>query len=308
MFRFVMPDSMMPAEERRDHLIKQMDEFLNLDALKCVMQLLHTDFENLKTDYDLRTRGAGKVVEAQVLDPVKEIEKVRSELYPLFDELGFFHINKPRSDRYSRVLVLGGTHSSCFTRTECGACFRDSSTLSVDGLSCYRPINPRERKSSRFRSSADTEFGVLSDAFADTFELKREVFEEDFISDRNLNSISNIRKYVDENDGSIYRIYAAPSREPELRRADTGDTLKFYYDNAGVSSGESILAVTNNIYCNRQLLQLAHFIIEEGIDVDLDVIGCDPDEIVATPQSYTIILYIQEIIGILDWINRFKKA
>ena len=300
-FRFIMPDKKLPAEERKQQLIEQMDEFLELEPLKEVMELLHTDLDNFKRDYDGRSKAGGKVVEMQVMNPVEEIEKLREKLYPLLVELGFFHINKPRFESNSRIIVLGGSFNACFKRTRCVAQWKDSSTISVDGLSCYRPINPKERRNSEFTSSAETEFGVLAEAFASTFDLTKDDFEEDFVSDRNLNSVSCIRKY-----GSSYRIYAAPSGAPELRRADTGDTLKFYKENAGISSDDSILAVTNNIFCNRQLLQLAHFIIEEGLAVDIDVIGYDSGDSIATAESYTPILYVQEIISILDWIDRFK--
>ena len=39
------------------------------------------------------------------------------------------------------------------------------------------------------------------------------------------------------------RILAAPSSEPELRRADTGDTLSFYLQHTDLQPGERLLAV-----------------------------------------------------------------
>ena len=45
-------------------------------------------------------------------------------------------------------------------------------------------------------------------------------------------------------------------------RADTADSLGFYVENAGVLPGESLLAVTSNRYCNRQFLQLAHYMVQ----------------------------------------------
>ena len=305
MLRFIMPDHTLSAAAREQHLKEQMDEFLRSDALAEIFDLLKTDRTRIGKDYNGRAGGNGRVLETQVLKPAVELEPFREQLYPLFDRLGLFRINKPLSEKHSRILVLGGAFDVCFTRTYAAAQLRDSATRSVDGLSCYRPINPKERASSAFASSRDTEFGVMSDAFAEVFGLAQSDCKDTFIGDRNLNRVSCVREFSVQPCNCRYRVYAAPSSQPELRRADTADTLKFYGENADVSFGESLLAVTNNRYCNRQFLQLAHYVIEHGLAVDLDVVGCIPDERIATIEDYDPFQFLQDLIGILDWIGRF---
>ena len=45
--------------------------------------------------------------------------------------------------------------------------------------------------------------------------------------------------------------------------------------------------------------------IKNDLAVDLDVVGCIPDEQVATMQTYDPFQYLQDLIGILDWIEKF---
>ena len=290
---------------REAHLKEQMNDFLRSDALAEVFDLLKTDRTRIGEDYNGRTGANGRIRETQVMKPAKELEPLRGQLYPLLDNLGFFRINKPLSEKHSRIMVLAGAFDCCFTRTQSAAEWKDPTTVSIDGLSCYRPIHPKERASSAFASSRDTEFGVLSDAFSAEFGLSGSDFQDTFIGDRNLNRISCIREFECQPGGCRYRVYAAPSSNPELRRADTADALRFYMENADVTSGEALLAVTNNRHCNRQFLQLAHYVVKNDLAVDLDVVGCTPDERVVPEQRYDAFQHLQDLIGILDWIERF---
>ena len=106
----------------------------------------------------------------------------------------------------------------------------------------------------------------------------------------------------------MIHVFAAPSSEPSIRRADTGDTLKFYMENAGIQDGESLLAITSNRYCNRQFLQLAYQIIKENRRVGLDVIGNYSDEELGVLKGYDPYQYIQDVISIIDWIKRFRSV
>ncbi|HAM14283.1 MAG TPA: hypothetical protein DCP91_00155 [Eggerthellaceae bacterium] len=300
-----MPDHTMPAATRERLLKEQAEAFLRSDALAEVFDLLNTDRDRIGRDYNGRMGSGGRVLETQVIEPMEALEPFREKLYPLLDELGFLRINKPLAERHSRVLVLAGALNACFANAIAAAEWKDPSTVSVDGLSCYRPVNPKERASSTFTSPSDTEFGVTADAFSHVFGLAEGGFRDVFTSDRNLNGISCIREFATRSDSCLYRVFAAPSSEPGLRRADTADSLEFYVENADVSPGESLLAVTSNRYCNRQFLQLAHYVVKNDLPVNLDVVGCFPDERVTSVEKYDPFQYLQDLIGILDWIGRF---
>lgn len=308
MFRFIMPDRSIPAGERLSLLKQQMEDFLGQEALAELFSLLHTSHDRIAKDYNGRKRDGGRVLETQVMEPLQELSSLRQSLYPLFAKLGFFHINAPVKKSHSRLLILGGAVNVCFTRAHYASQWIDPSTLSVDGLSCYRPVNPKEREGSSFSSASETEFGVLTDAFSSAFELPEGGFSDSFEGDRNLNRISCIREYAERKRGCAFRVFAAPSTEPAVRRADTGDTFLFYLSETGLQTpdpSESLLAITSNRYCNRQFLQLAFCLLNEKLPLDLDVIGCIPDSQIVTAETYDPFQYLQDLIGILDWIARF---
>ena len=144
-----------------------------------------------------------------------------------------------------------------------------------------------------------------------------------FHGDRNLNSISCVRVFSGRNpperhdlptaagsvgarpNGRQYRVFAAPSSQPELRRADTGDSFLFYLQQTELCPSDSLLLLTNNRYCNRQFLQLAFLMMKQACPIRFDIIGCTPDDRVISRERYDPFQFLQDLIGVLDWIERF---
>ncbi len=305
MFRFTMPDPSLPLPAILESLRGQFDEFLRSEALQALFALLHTDAGRLGRDYNGRAAANGAVRETMELSPSEALEKHRAELYPLFASLGFLDINRPIRGEHSHILILGGSLDACYDRTCCAARFADPETHCIDGLACYRPIHPGERAAASFPSECETEFGAMADSISAVFGQDWTDASEIFAGDRNLNRVSCIRSR--KSGRRTYRVFAAPSTQPDLRRADTGDSLLFYLDHTPLTPGDSLLAVTNNRYCNRQFLQLAYQLLRTGRPVRLDIIGCIPDERITPPERYDPFQYLQDLIGILDWIDRFQR-
>lgn len=305
MFRFIMPDPSLPFPVILESLRTQFDAFLRSEPLRELFSVLGTDSGRLRQDYNGRTAASGAVRETMELSPSKALEDRRAELYPLFSELGFIGINRPIRSGHSHILVLGGSLDACHDRSLCAARFAGEETETIDGLACYRPVSPGERASSSFRSGCETEFGAMADSFSAVFGLAGEEVSEAFAGDRNLNRISCVR--TTRSDSRTYRVFAAPSKQPELRRADTGDSLLFYLEHTPLTPEDSLLAVTNNRYCNRQFLQLVWQFLRAGQPVRFDIIGCFPDERLTSPERYDPFQYLQDLIGILDWIERFDQ-
>lgn len=301
-----MPEPSLPISAQIRMLHRQFEEFLHSEALESLLSLLKVDAHSLGSVYNGRQLENGRVCESQELAPLQELEEKREELYPLFRELGFLGINRPLHQEYSHILVLGGSLNVCQLRTRYAAGLVGSSTRFVDGLTAFRPINPIECSAASFSSPCDTEYGGMSDIFTRVFDLSVE--NEVFCGDRNLNRISSIRTFCSPQGRPRYRVYAAPSSEPEIRRADTGDTLSFYLSQETLTQSDSILAITSNQYCNRQFVQLAFQLMKKKQPVFLDVVGCTPDEQVVTSEEYAPFQYLQTLIGILDWINRFDEC
>lgn len=307
MIRFTMPDPKLSEKKRMLFLKEQLDGFLGSRALHEILSLLQTDRSGLVRDFGARTRADGSITEAQVMEEQKELDPLRKELYPLLDELGFFRINQPVRPESSHLLVLGGTLHISFERTRCAKEWLRPGVQSVNGLSCFRPIHPVERKNSAHTSAADTEFGVLADAFVRTFGLSEEDREEEFHSDRNLNSISCLRAYSSAGDNTRFRVFAAPSDEPQKRRADTADSVRFFLGHSLLQKSDSLLFITSNLYCNRQFLQILHVMLEKKWGMPFDVIGCKTGDEIDTEETFSPVKYTQELISVLDWIKRLYK-
>ena len=103
----------------------------------------------------------------------------------------------------------------------------------------------------------------------------------------------------------MHSIFGAPSLEPGIRRADTFDSLNFYLKKQALTDSERLLFVTNNVYCNRQFLQLASEFISSDEILDFDIIGCSKGDKITSADTYNVPLYVSELTGIIDWIKRF---
>jgi hypothetical protein len=320
MFRFFMPEASDPAEKIR-LLNRQFDAFTRSSALRELFSLLHTDADRFCAEFNGRTAGGAAeaagvagVRETQVILPAEHLEPLRYELYPLLAELGFFHITKPLQLYADHILILGGSLAACHLRAEAGRRHITEKTRSVDALTCFRPVHPVERARAAYTSACDTEFGVMTEAFCSAYNLDPGSASDEFISDRNLNSISCIRMLSDGgcDERPAYRIFAAPSTQPDIRRADTGDTLLYYLQKTSPSPDSTLLAVTHNRYCNRQFLQLAWHLLryqqEHHTEVpSLDIVGLYADDAIPAADQYDPFQLLQDLIGILDWIDRFRS-
>ena len=306
MLRFFVPENTNSASERAEAINIQIKDFLHMEAFSDLLKILEVDIDSLGAIYNGRLKENGSVVETQKLKPLESLEKNREDLYPLFRELGFIDINKPRKDKNSHIIILGGSLSACFERTKYAQKMLDETTRFVDAFTCYRPVAGVERNAS-VDFCPDTEFGAMSESFVSVFDLNRSEYSEKFKSDRNLNRISCIRNYEKTGDRT-FRIFVAPSSEPAVRRADTGDTFRFYMETEAENGpDDSLLFITNNRYCNRQFLQLAYQMIEFEYPGTIDVIGCFPDDRVTSVERYDPFQYLQDLIGIIDWADRFDK-
>ena len=306
MIRFTMPDSSLSREEQTDILNKQFAAFMKSDDLSGICSLLGCDPDSLGELFGARKSGGGRVIEEQAMKSRAELEDLRYGLYPLLRELGALDINEPLNDDCSRIIILGGSLNACNIRALRAPSLVSGNTLSIDGIACYRPVNPVERSSSEFSSACETEFGVMAEAVANAFGLDPLKYEDDFASDRNLNSVSCVRTFHDAPDGRLYRVFAAPSTEPQLRRADTFDSLDYYLRKQPLSASEKLLFITGNRYCNRQFIQLASKMLSSGCRAGFDIIGCQSSRDIPSADQYDPTFFINDLAGTIDWIKRFS--
>ena len=294
-------------EELIAHINEKCDEFLHSSELNDIAHILGTDIDGIGNDYNARKREDGTTIEPQMIGKNEDLERYRSKLYPLFDGLGFYKNNETKLQGYNRIAVLGGTLNAGFYRTGYAKRFTNSNVATIDGLTCYRPINPVEREGAAYHANSDTEFGALSEAFVNVFELDNDRYLDDFTTNRNINSVTNIRTFEEGFAKAKLSLYACPSLEPDIRRANTGDCIRFYIENNTFGREDKVLFITNSRYYIRQFLQIIYYMLKTSVIFPYDLVGFTNPDCRVTEDTVNLSYDVQELIAIIDWVNRFKE-
>ena len=162
----------------------------------------------------------------------------------------------PSRKEYDYILVLGGARMSCLFRMRyakqiCDMC--DVKAKSIVGLAGMREVMESEREATdTYALDARTEFDLMRAAFFNVFgEFKLGDKEECIVQNPNL---SWAKEVYHIQDTSII-LLAAPSGEPEKRRANTSDTFSFFMEQLQVKEKRNILLVTSQIYVPYQQLE-----------------------------------------------------
>lgn len=323
MIRFEIPSSEYERGERIKQMDDQLENFLNSDGFHRYLEILGICYSRSRKrlleelrKFDTRNKGNGQAAEAQYARTLETLEDNKDELFHIFEELGWISINETIMDNPDHLLILGGSFSATYDRTAAAKRYYGSSLKSINALSCYRPISPNEITKAKengllktFNSNKETEFGVFYDAFVDLFDLGKAVFNDAFVSDRNLNKLNNVRTILGS-DGKLYRIYASPASENNSRPSTYDTYIHFLKDN-NQEEDMKLLALTNNRYCNMQALQLGCAVIQMSQvnhRIDADVVGISTGSDLATIKEYSPSQYSNDVIGLVDWIVKFKEA
>lgn len=314
MIRFVMPPACLDKKTRIKELNDQFEEFLNSVILRKYLDVLGVaskDPKDIHEDlqkYNTRQTKSGGILESQDAPRHLVLEEKKDELFVYYNELGLVTINAPRIDNYDHIVLLGGSANSNFDKTKAAARFLHKNVKDVSALACYRPIPPADRKNTNKNHNVngfETESGSFIHAFNKEFNLKENTEEEVFHIERNINTAYGIRTFYDDS-GTRFRVFASPSSKPD-ERPNTYDTCLDYMDNISDDAAK-VLVITNNQYCNYQFLGFAMAILErDRNNVDFDIIGCSPDDKLATAKSYNSNQFFGDIRNAIDWINKFRE-
>ncbi|GAB3658080.1 hypothetical protein GCM10028833_35350 [Glycomyces tarimensis] len=257
--------------------------------------------------WDFRAGRERFEIESERLDPAKERLVVEAAT-----ALGLGGIAGPRHERYTHVLVLGGLAASCLFRSRFAAELLAGGVqaASVTGVGGFRP------------------FGEAEAAFVETsgltgrFEI--DAMEEGLRRAFGITGATETEEHGDpENDpgrawktaaydaGPItVRAVAAPSSEPDRRRANTADTCRFWADRvADLAPGDSVLVVTSAPFVPFQHCDaVTHLGLPYGCAVDtvgLDLAGL-PE--VRFRTEYASSGYLQEIRSAIRSMRRLHDA
>lgn len=168
--------------------------------------------------------------------------------------LGLIHGIEPSQSSYDCIIVLGGARLSCKLRPMRAAeVMRAGVTASaVALLGATRPVSSSERDATdTYAPGAVDEFDLIVSGGQQAIGFDSNTFaEERYDHPRNSNLSWIIRRFRTRFKGCSLSVVAvsAPSSDPDLRRANSADTLTFFLDREPVSRNGRLLLVTSQIY------------------------------------------------------------
>ncbi|MGW5561497.1 hypothetical protein ACWER9_30295 [Micromonospora sp. NPDC003944] len=214
--------------------------------------------------------------------------------------LGLIHPVPPARSAYAHLVVLGGLAHACVRRVAYAAHLLRAG-LPVNGevavLGSFRPLSDWERRTLAAAGlpADDTEVDVLDTAVRRVFEVTAPTEQAGVDAGHPHHSWSS-RTYRPNGLPPI-RVLAAPSSEPDRRRAHTADTQRFWAGHVRLAPGDEVLMVTAPIYVPFQHCDaLRTLAVPYGCAID--TVGVDPtlaDLAVLPEQTLTPGRYLQEI-------------
>ncbi|MFC0003044.1 hypothetical protein [Micromonospora siamensis] len=244
--------------------------------------------------WDFRAGAERPDAREPALDPVT-IRLVRAAA----DALGLVRPAPPAHPGYRHLVVLGGLAHACLRRVAYAGHLL--STVEITGevavLGSCRPLSVPERQ---VLDAADvpgcaTEVDVLDLAVRRSFRVAEPAEEDGYDGGHPHHSWSS-RTYRRAGLPAV-RVLAAPSSEPDRRRAHTADTQRFWAEHVRLRAGDRVLMVTAPIYVPFQHCDaLRTLALPYGCGVD--TVGVDPRLAVSVPvpePTLTPGRYLQEI-------------
>ena len=220
--------------------------------------------------------------------------------------LGLMGNDTPALESYDYIWVLGGAKLSCLLRSRLARQTAENAGAlpkAVVMLASMRPIGDGEREATdTYAPGAGTEFDLFAAAAKIEFGVDDDFTEERYDDSDNANNSWNVRKYL-ANGFDLY-IIAAPSSEPEKRRANSADTYEFFFDYFKAEEGAEILLATSQIYVPYQHMEAVRTIAIPH-RINFDTIGFVPEwggdlQGMNEPSNY-----LQEIRSTIQAIDRF---
>jgi hypothetical protein len=206
---------------------------------------------------------------------------------------------RPPRNRYEYCLVLGGLVRACATRPLWAAQLVDDGVAlhTVAAVGALRQLSSDERDLARpsALAHAETEFEALDEGIRHAFHLAGMAEVEGGHREGDPNRSWLIHRYRADNDLHI-DVVAAPSTEPDVRRANTADAYLWWAERiAKLQPDHRVLLVTSSIYVPFQHADAVRVLaLNYGCGIDTVAV---PSSITAgmAEQTFTPANYLQEI-------------
>jgi hypothetical protein len=213
--------------------------------------------------------------------------------------LGFRESAPPRHRDYQHVMLLGGLFRACMTRPAYAArLIQDGvvETESVTALGGYRAFSEPERELAANAGfpNIDDEFAALDIGTRTAFRLGKAI-SVDGERFENPGGSWGVNEYR-EVSGILIRVAAAPSSQPEERRANTADSYAWFARTlAKLKKGDRVLAVTTSIYVPAQQAAAIRM-LNVPFGVEVETVGIEPGDVIPSlAQKFTPTKYLLEI-------------
>lgn len=284
------PAYSLSKKERQKHLIKSISEWVHIPEFTELVRLFGGEdvdcFKN-KSDreyiewlhdfvkvWDYRKKQAGGGERWNVYDD-EFVSRHESDIFRAAEIMGLVNVTVPYREP-DFILPLGGARMTNLERPKMARYIMDMEQWqgkTVVALAGNRPINEIEYPYlETYAPGAVTEFEAINKGMEAAFDLSP-VYSERVTDNDNINLKSCIREYKDMYNGSKIYSVAAPSSEPDKRRANSYDTFVYFLQSFNVRKGDRLLLVTSSIYVTFQLLKFMELAFEYGFEVDC--IGAD---------------------------------
>lgn len=202
------------------------------------------------------------------------------------------------------ILPLGGAGISNFKRCDLAKFLIDTHKFKtkVVALSTMRPLSQMDMDyyADTIAKDALFEFDAISYGITSTFNISSYTDNSKKFENRNQDSV--IREYEDLYKGNKIYAIAAPSSDPNRRRANSTDCFNFFFKNFDIKSHSEIINCTSQIYCSYQQVRALSFAINHKVNFDTVGFPTNQDQ---TKLLNEPVNYLQEIKGTIDAIYDF---
>ncbi len=221
--------------------------------------------------------------------------------------LGLVGHVSPQAESYDYILALGGARYSCLYRPGyavdiMGKLHKPPRALVM--LSGCRPVAESEREATNtYAPGAQTEYDLINCGIGNRIPLIN--ISEEKKEFENPNYSYAVRR-AKTKEGVAVLSMAAPSSEPEKRRAHSADTFRFFAGQCGLAENARILLITSEIYVPYQQLEAIRTLaVPENVVVE--TIGF-PNEWTGQLQGMRAASnYLQEIRSAIQAMGRFVE-
>lgn len=229
------------------------------------------------------------------------------------DRLGLIRAQNPTRQTYDYILVLGGARLSCKMRTLRAAqvLLSGVSARAVILLGSTRAVSESERDATdTYAPNAANEFDLFIAGGSQVLEFDENRFQEERHEDptnNNLSWISRTYQITWAGHPLLVLALAAPSSDPDRRRANSADTLQFFLQREMIPVNSQLLLITSQIYVPYVQLESLR---EIGIPrrIGIETIGFPGDRMPEIQGLSNPNHYLQEIRSTIQAALRFCLA